>query len=109
LLMTPKLVQVKRRGLLEYGALATGYTQMFDAKWVQGRPPAGEALLGSADLQSLADLGSSFGVVREMKTVPVDKQTLLGLALAAMLPMAPVVILGTPADQLVRALVKLLA
>src|SRR4029077_1056478 len=74
LLLTPKLVQVKRRGLLEYGALATGYTQMFDAKWVHGRPPDGEALLGSADLQSLADLGSSFQAVREMKTVPVDKQ-----------------------------------
>ena len=43
------------------------------------------------------------------RTTPVDRQTLLGLALAAMLPMAPVVILGTPADQLVRALVKLLA
>src|SRR5207237_103111 len=62
LLLMPKLVAVKRRGLLEYGALATGYTQSFDAKWVKARPPEGETLLGSSDLQSLADLGNSFAI-----------------------------------------------
>ena len=31
LLLVPTLLPVKKRGLLEYGALANGYTQMFDA------------------------------------------------------------------------------
>jgi hypothetical protein len=96
LLLVPTLVPVKKRGLFEYGALATGYTQMFDAKWVHGRPPEGETLLGSSDIQSLADLGNSVAIVREMRTVPIDKRTLIGLALAAALPMAIVLILATP-------------
>jgi hypothetical protein len=109
LLLVPTLLPVKKRGLLEYGALATGYTQTFDAKWVHGRPPEGETLLGSSDIQSLADLGNSFAIVRGMRAAPIDKGTLIGLAVAAVLPMAPVLILGTPADQLIRTVLKLLA
>jgi hypothetical protein len=84
-------------------------TQTFDAKWVHGRPPEGETLLGSSDIQSLADLGNSFAIVRGMRVAPIDKPTLIGLAIAAVLPMAPVLIRGTPADQLIRTVLKLLA
>jgi hypothetical protein len=109
LLLVPTLLPVKKRGLLEYGALANGYTQMFDAKWVHGRPPEAETLLGSSDIQSLADLGNSFAIVREMRLAPVARSTLVGLAIAAVLPMIPVLVLGTPADELIRTLWKLLA
>jgi hypothetical protein len=109
LLVAPTLIQVKRKGMLEYGALATGYTQSFDAKWVHGKPPEGETLLGSGDIQSLADLSNSFAIVREMRAAPVDKATLIGLTIAGVLPMVPVLVLGTPADELIRTVLKLLA
>jgi hypothetical protein len=109
LLLAPTLRPVKIRGLLEYGALANGYTQTFDAKWVHGRRPEGETILGSSDIQSLADLGSSYAIVRGMRVVPIDKGTLIGLAGAAVLPMVPVLLFGTPADQLIQTLAKLLA
>jgi len=108
LLLLPTLLPVKRRGLLEYGALAAGYTQTFDAKWNHGGRLEGDALLGSSDIQSLADMGNSFAIVRGMRVVPIDKLTLIGLAIAAALPMVPVLILGTPADQLIRTVLKLL-
>jgi hypothetical protein len=108
LLLVPTLRPVKIRGLLEYGALANGYTQTFDAKWVHGRWPEGETILGSSDIQSLADLGSSYAIVRGMRAIPIDKGTLIGLAVAAVLPMVPVLILGTPADQLILTVAKLL-
>jgi hypothetical protein len=108
LLLVPTLVPVKKRGLLEYGVLAASYTQAFDAKWIHGRP-AGETLLGSSDIQSLADLGNSFATVREMRVVPIDKSTLASLAVTAALPMVPVLVFGTPADQLLGTLVKLIA
>jgi hypothetical protein len=41
----------------------------FDAMWVRGGAPADEPLVGSADIQSLADLGNSFEVVRTMRIV----------------------------------------
>jgi hypothetical protein len=109
LLLIPALHPVKKRGLLEYGALAAGYTRTFDAKWVHGRPPEGEALLGSSDIQSLADLSNSFAIVRGMRVAPLDNTTLLNLAIAAVLPMAPVLLLATPADQLIETVWNLLA
>jgi hypothetical protein len=108
LLLIPTLHRVKKRGLLDYGALATDYTRMFDAKWVHGKTPEGQTILGSSDIQSLADLGNSFAFVREMRMVPIDKRTLLGLALAAVLPMGPVLLLAAPAEDLIRAVLKLL-
>jgi len=109
LLLIPMLVPVKKSGLLEYGALAASYTQAFDAKWVHGRPPAGETLLGSSDIQSLADLGNSYAIVREMRVLPISNSTLLSLAVTAALPMVPVLVFGTPTDQLLGTLVKLIA
>jgi hypothetical protein len=108
LLLIPVLRRVKKRGLFEYGALATGYTLLFDAKWVHGRPPEGETILGSSDIQSLADLNNSFAIIREMKTAPIDKSTLISLAASALLPMVPVLIFATPAELLMRSVLKLL-
>jgi hypothetical protein len=56
LCFAPRLLALKRRGLREYGAVATAYVQGFDAKWLRGGAPPGESLLGSGDIQSLNDL-----------------------------------------------------
>ena len=108
LLMSPALLKVKRQGILDYGALANTYTQSFDEKWVHGKSQ-GDALLGSSDIQSLADLSNSFAIIRDMRPVPVNKNTLIALALAAVLPFAPVVLIVTPADELIKAVLKMLA
>jgi hypothetical protein len=108
LVLTPKLMQTKRRGTYEYGALGTAYTRAFDAKWVQGLRLEQETLLGTSDIQSLADMDNSFSVIREMKVVLVDKKVLIGLAIPAILPMIPLIMIATPADQVVRAVLKLL-
>lgn len=60
LVFTPRLVAVSQRGQLDYGVLVTAYTRAFNAKWVRGGVPSDEPLLGTADLQSLADPGNSF-------------------------------------------------
>jgi hypothetical protein len=108
LLMIPKLYHVRKQGLLEYGVLAADYTRMFESKWLHGRHPSGEALLGSPDIQSLADLNNSYGVVREMAIMPIDRRTLIGLVLATLLPMVPVLLLATPADELIKTVLRLL-
>jgi hypothetical protein len=43
-----------------------------------------------------------------MRLVPIDRQTLVTLAVSAALPMLPVVLYATPADELVRATLKML-
>ena len=56
LLFTPQLAEAKRTGNREYGTLAERYVREFDAKWLRGGAPAEEPLVGSGDIQSLADL-----------------------------------------------------
>jgi hypothetical protein len=109
LLLAPKLLQVKKLGREEYGVLASDYNHMFDAKWVHGRPPQGETLLGSSDIQSLADLNNSYAAVRQISVIPIQKDTLMVLALLATLPLVPVLIAAMPVDQLLRTLLKFLA
>jgi hypothetical protein len=104
LVVAPVLLKTKRRALLQYGAEVTIHNQLFDKKWIQENRSAGETLLGNHDASSLADLGSSFAVVRQMRIVPIDKPTLIALAISAALPMLPVVLYATPPAELIRLL-----
>jgi len=108
LVVAPVLLRTKRKALREYGALVTIHDQLFDQKWIQKKQPSDEVLLGNPDASSLIDLGSSFTVIRQMGLVPIDKPTLVTLAAAAALPMVPVVLYATPADELVRTVLKML-
>lgn len=106
-MLTPKLMQVRKEGHLEYGRLAHAYTESFDRKWVHyaERPP--EELLGTSDIQSLADIGNSFGVVEKMRIAPISKRLILQLGAQAALPLIPLIIFGTPTPELVRAIMKM--
>ena len=107
-LLAPKLSKVRKAGLLEYGKLAHSYTQSFDQKWVHYGERPTEPLLGTGDIQSLADLGNSFGLVEAMNIAPVTKGLLLQLGVQTALPLLPVIVLGTPTPELVRAVMKML-
>jgi hypothetical protein len=98
---TPKLIDAKQRALLEYGTLAASYTRAFAAKWLPTDPPPDEPLLGTPDLQSLADLGSSYDLIRQMTIVPIAKYQILLIAGASALPFAPLVLVAFPLDQLI--------
>ena len=108
LLFGPSLFAVKRRGLREYGVLAAGYTRDFDVKWVRGGGPSDEPILGSADIQSLADLANSFEIIRKMRVVPFGLLLVASIVAATLAPMLPLLLLAFPVDELVRRAVKLL-
>ena len=76
LLFAPRLTATRRVGLREYGTLAQRYVREFDDKWLRGGVAAAEPLVGSADIQSLADLGNSFQIVQSMRPVPVTQVVL---------------------------------
>jgi hypothetical protein len=108
LAVTPVLRTVKRKALRDYGALVTIHNQLFETKWILNKRSPDDVILGNPDPSSLIDLGDSFDVVRKMRIVPIGKGTLISLAAAAALPMLPVVLLVTPADELVRTVLKML-
>jgi hypothetical protein len=106
LLFAPRLAEARRVGLREYGTLAQRYVREFDDKWLRGGVPAGESLVGSADIQSLADLGNSFETLRGMRSVPVTKQALIQLAAMTLVPVAPLVLTMVPLDELLKRLLQ---
>ena len=80
LIFTPLLARTRREGLRQYSLLANTYNRAFERKWVAGQAPPDEPLLGSSDIQSLADLGNSFGMIREMRLFPFNGQQILQIA-----------------------------
>jgi len=104
----PQLAQAKRTGTREYGTLAQRYVREFDAKWLRGGAPAEELLVGSADIQSLADLANSVEVVRTMRLAPVTKEAVLQLAAATLLPVLPLALTMMSLEDLVKTLVGIL-
>ena len=106
LLFAPHLAAARRIGLREYGALAQRYVREFDDKWLRGGVPAGEPLVGSADIQSLADLGNTFEIIRGMSTVPVTRNTAIQLAVITLLPVAPLLLTMVSLDELLGHLLK---
>ena len=108
LVFTPLLLKAKRKGLLDYGVLAARYTQSFDEKWVKGNAPEGESLLGSSDIQSLADLSNSFQIVRSMRTFPFNRDNIVFIVAASVIPMLPLVLTIIPLEEILLRILKLL-
>jgi len=88
-LFSSKLWDCKVLGLNEYMDFAAHYVEDFEKKWIDSKGVSDEPLLGTADLQSLADLGNSVDVIREMGWVPVSKRLLMSFVGAALLPLLP--------------------
>ena len=107
LVFIPVLGHAKRVGLREYGSLAQRYVRAFDQKWLRGGAPAEEALVGSGDIQSLADLGNSFEVVRGMRLVPFTKEAVFQLAVLTLVPLVPLMLTMISLEELVDRLLNI--
>ena len=107
LVFSVQLSWAKRRGLYDYGTFAEGYVRTFDRKWLRGAAPQSEPLLGSSDIQSLADLGNSFSIVRNMQLAPITRLAILHLAAAVLVPLIPLLLTVMPLEELAKKLLGL--
>jgi hypothetical protein len=105
LMFTPRMARVRRQGLADYGVLAQRYVESFDQKWAHGKLPS-EELLGAADIQSLADLGNSYQIIREMRVVPFGLQDVSRLALATAVPLSPLLLTVFSFEELIIRIMK---
>jgi hypothetical protein len=102
------LYRVKKKGQQEYSALAMDYVRAFDSKWLRDRVSPTEGLLGSPDIQSLADMVNSFSAIRQMMIVPLGRKNLLTFLVAAAIPFLPLLLLVLPAEDLIKGVWKML-
>lgn len=91
LMFSLRMARARRKGLADYGLLAQRYVESFDQKWVRESLPSAE-LLGTGDIQSLADLGNSYQVICEMRIVPFGLQDIARLAIATAAPLSPLLL-----------------
>jgi len=99
---------LKYRGYLEYGALASRYTTLFDRKWVQAADARDEDLLGTSDIQSLADLGNSDGVMTKMGALPIELNDFVAMAVPGVIPALPLVATVMSVPDILKSLLRLL-
>jgi hypothetical protein len=106
LMFTPKMARAKRKGLADYGLLAQRYVESFEQKWVLRDSTPSDELLGAADIQSLADLGNSYALVREMRTVPFGLEDISRLAIATAAPLLPLLLTIFSLEELILRIIK---
>lgn len=108
LYFVPDLVAARRDGLRRYGALAALHAREFERKWMDETKPSDDALVGSPDISSLADLGASSDVVHEMRPVPFDLRVLVQLLAISVAPFAPLVLTVIPLSDLLQRVAGML-
>jgi hypothetical protein len=108
LLFSGQLVAAQRQGINEYGPLASRYVAEFDRKWIRGGASADEPLVGSADIQSLADLVNSFDVIQRMRAFPFSWDVVIQLVVTVALPILPLLLTMFPLEELLVKLVQVL-
>jgi|SRR6185369_9661750 len=108
LVFAPRLARTRRTGIREFEAFAERYAREFDTKWLSADAPRDEPLLGSADIQSLADLANAYEVVRSMRVAPVTREALMQLAAASLVPLLPLALTMMPLEELLKQLLRIL-
>jgi hypothetical protein len=102
LVFTDHLWAGRTKGLERYDVLAARYVSEFEAKWTDGSIPEDAPLLGTGDIQSLADLGNAMTVVKGMRWITAGPRMLTMMAMAAAVPLAPLWLFRYPIGELAQ-------
>jgi hypothetical protein len=106
IMFTGQMARARRKGLAEYGLLAQRYVEGFREKWIVEYDSNSGELLGTGDIQSLADLGNSYTVVNEMRLVPFGLQDMTRLAAATAAPLVPLLLLVWSPEEVIMRVMK---
>ena len=98
----PTLWRARYQAIREYDALGVDYTRMFHRRWIERGER--DELLGTSDIQSLADLRHAYETMATMRLVPIDLRVVIVIAACALAPIVPLLLLGVPLSELLRRL-----
>ena len=103
------LLKARRKGIFQYGALATTMGLQFEKKWLvadRNNKVADEAL-EVPDFSATADLYSLTANIYRLNLFPWDIRGLSRLVLSALVPGIPVLFAAIPFDTILENLIKL--
>jgi hypothetical protein len=105
---TREILQTRRRGIFQYGALAGAVGRQMERKWLDRNGSADEAALDVQHFSATTDLYQLVSNVYQIKSVPLDLQDLVAVIVAVLLPFVPVLLYEIPLNVIVPDLMKLL-
>ena len=108
-LFTPTLMQMRRRGMLKYGALARAVGEQFEQKWLDRDENLTEDVLTTSDFTSTHNLYGVVANIDQIRVVPVARINVYMFVIAALIPCIPVAIAAIPFSVLMKLVMKLLA
>jgi hypothetical protein len=85
--------------------LVCWHAQLFEDKWIRkigATEGIEESPLGSPDMSSLIDLNSSYQFAKNMRLFPFGMRALVAIAVAALLPMIPLILVEIPLKEILR-------
>jgi hypothetical protein len=108
LLFARMLMLTRRRGVFEYGALARQVGAEFEAKWLANDKTVDTSALSEPDFSATTDLYSVAANVYAMQPTLFDPRVAASVAVATLLPFAPIWLAVIPTKVLLTHLVGLL-
>jgi hypothetical protein len=103
-----KLVEARRRGIIDYGGLAEAVGSQLEKKWLDYRKNVNEGALDVPHFSATTDLYQVVSNVYQMKPFPIDTQDLIALIVVSLLPFLPALLLEMPLDEILSDLMKLM-
>lgn len=100
------LANVKREGTLEYDVVANHYVNDFQQKWI-GHTTKEEKLLGTPDIQSLADLNTSFNTSNQMRILPFGRNSIFSIIILTALPLVPLIFTIMPLQNIIYQIISI--
>ncbi|NNF97279.1 MAG: hypothetical protein HKM94_10165 [Halobacteria archaeon] len=110
-LFTKQLVNAKRHGRREYGALGYRLSNAFDKKWNQEEAPMeqGKDILTAVDPSALADYNAVYETISGMHVFPMKVRTIAIMAIILFVPFAPLILIEVPFNEVLSRLLNALA
>ncbi len=102
------LSRIKRTGTLAYDVVASRYVNSFSQKWIDSKSKNNEELLGTPDIQSLADLGSSYGVSSQMRIVPFGRSSIFSIFILTICPLFPLIFTIMPIENIISKAIRII-
>jgi hypothetical protein len=105
---TPSLWRLRVRGMYQLGVLGDRYARGFAARWFTTPEAQQGELLGTPDIQSLADLGNAHERTSGTGLLPCSTRNLIEVAAALLLPLLPVALIEPAMADALKKVVRAL-
>jgi hypothetical protein len=104
----PRLAELRRRGILDYGILGQLHSTDFHEKWILNRSGHESEFLQAPESSTLADYGQAYENIEGMSPFLVDKGALYTLGAAILIPALPTILAEIPLAVVIGDLLRAL-